>query len=422
MRAMIPQIELELVTQAVDGELSANESRRLRRLLQSSEEARKLHSQLELNRSRLRQLTPVPVPPGLFQGIMARVGPRPVLAASRRPLAHRAWLPLATAASLFLAVGGVTLTYALHAKNPEVARHSVPPDLTMLTIPMVEVARNDLPPENGPLVSRLPEDVERPVPSPAPRVVLDPAPPPATEVAAQPRLVPPLDFLTSPLTEPTSPFETVQVRLPYLASLAEIKERSEPIVRELSRDPAYRLDLFARSPSRGMEMLLTTAKAGGVAVSLDSATQARLKKASPANYVIYIESLTPIEIRDLLAKLSAADGRLPKREFEMLHLASAQTAENRDLKELLGIDVGLWKRTDANPNRPITAGTGDAVAKAVATGIATRGPEKAAVALTFQPAALRTKPAASKELQQFLARRGARPAGSVSLMIVVRGI
>lgn len=411
--------DLELLTQAVDGELSARDSRRLRRLLEASAEARVLLAHLESDRNRLLQAAPVAEVPGnLFSQIMARVahthpGRRSEITTPRKSSAYNPWAALAIAASLFIAVGGFWTAYVVRNSGGEVARHGQQhqgnPSQNADSI------RNDLPPEHAPLASRPAEEPDRRTVVAVPPRPVEPATKPAPEIAAAPRPVMLPNIFTSPLLEPSAPFETVQVRLPFLAPLADVKDRSEALLREFDQ-PAYRLDLFGKNPNRCLDMLLSAAKSNGLTIH-----DARPKKGpQPTSFVVYIESLKPVEIRDLLVKLAAADSRQTNREFGLLHLSPANAADHREMKDLLGIDVGLWKRTDAVPaTRSITAGTGDAVAKSVANGIA-RGPEKSAIALPLLPANLRPKPSSSMEIQKFLARRDGRPAGSVSLMIVLR--
>ena len=88
------------------------------------------------------------------------------------------------------------------------------------------------------------------------------------------------------------------------------------------------------------------------------------------------------------------------------------------IKELLGTDPGLWKRPigavlPVEP-KPISAGTGDQLAKSLTA------TNKHAVLLTFTPAASRTNPAMSKELKEYLAKRGERKASAVPILIVIR--
>ena len=53
---MLPADQLELLTTAVDGELTARQSRRLRRLLAASDEARAALTRLQSDSGRLRDL------------------------------------------------------------------------------------------------------------------------------------------------------------------------------------------------------------------------------------------------------------------------------------------------------------------------------------------------------------------------------
>src|SRR5262245_38812600 len=144
---MIPEDQLRLLTAAVDGELSPKEARRLRRLLAASAEARALLAQLQVHRECLRQLPKVAPPPDLRDRILAKLSqvpaPQPVTTPATLPFPaaaparRRAWVPLAVAASLLLAISAASFGYfsqvtgkaAPRGANSPTARGSVAPAL-----------------------------------------------------------------------------------------------------------------------------------------------------------------------------------------------------------------------------------------------------------------------------------------------------
>ena len=215
--------------------------------------------------------------------------------------------------------------------------------------------------------------------------------------------------------------------MPLLVSISDLDrdDAKQRLADELSRDPAYRLDLFAKEASRGAEMFQASAKAAGVNLSVDAAALDRIKKKQATSYLIYCESLTAAEIRELFGKIAAEDAKNNQRVFDSLHATPALAADQTILKELLGTDPGLWKRPAASatgsvtPPEPksISDGTGDQIAKSLA-----RAGEKTAILLNFTPAAFRTSPAMSKELKEFLAKRGERKASAVPILIVIRQV
>lgn len=417
------ETERELLTLAVDGELSPRDARRLRYLLQHNPDARQLLALLEEDRRRLLHAAPIAEVPGdLLSRVMARVAhlqPPWAMAstpASRIPRRSIIWV-WSLAASLFLAVGGIWTVYVIQHSNSYVVRQSSSAGVN--DSPQIQAARKALPIENAPRQRISPADdppAADPPSTPQQAAVPGPRTPPATEVIPPPRAVSPPEVFTSPVQEWRPPFETVHAQLPLLLPFNQLKVRSDLLLRELDH-PAHRMDVFGSHPARGLELMISTAKSSGLTVY-----DARPRKGpSASSFVIYVESLTPAEIRDWLVKTSQFDARQPQRELDILHLAPATAADQKELKDLVGVDLGLWKRTDAViPTRSIATDTGDIVARSVATGSTNRAPEKALLVLPYQPVGVRVRPSISPEIQRFLVRRD-RPSGSVALMIVIRG-
>ena len=197
-------------------------------------------------------------------------------------------------------------------------------------------------------------------------------------------------------------------------------EVRQQFLAELGHDPAYRLDLFARDPAKGTELFQTAAKAAGLVVHADKATADRVQRKQATAYLVYTESLTAAELGELMARLSAADGKATHKAFDAVHATPATPADQRDLRDVMGTDPGLWKRpaVTADP-KSVSSGTGDRIARTL-TDPAGKGAEKSAVLLTFAPTQVRTQPAASRELRQYLDRRGDRRPNAVPVLIVIR--
>src|SRR5262245_7695268 len=107
-------------------------------------------------------------------------------------------------------------------------------------------------------------------------------------------------------------------------------------------------------------------------VLVDAATRERLKQHKANSVAIYTESLTAQELADLFGKLCADDAKISPRVFDALHATPASQADGRELRELLGIDPGLFKRPTADksekhndPGKPLSAGTADHIVKSV---------------------------------------------------------
>jgi hypothetical protein len=149
-----------------------------------------------------------------------------------------------------------------------------------------------------------------------------------------------------------------------------------------------------------------------VAVAVEATAQDRLRKKLPTALVVYTDALTPDEVGKLLtalAKRDQADKSGPV--FATAHLVPAQAAEQRDLRDLLGLDLGLGKRKPGTP-KPNSAGPVEEMDRAA----------KPAIMLTYMPAAFRVSPTASKEVRAFLDRRQERKPSAVPLFVVIRPV
>jgi hypothetical protein len=261
--------------------------------------------------------------------------------------------------------------------------------------------------------------------------------PPQVDLAPEPRPAQP-DLLTSPILPPLRPFEFLQVRVPFLRTVAELEREDlrQELVDALGRDhAAYRLDLFVRDTARGAAVFQRAANAAGLKVFADAATLEKLKKHQVASVVVYVENLTAAELGVLFGKLAAEDAKFSPRICDSLHAAPLITADASDLEQVLGVDAGLFKRPrtsggtgqgtklerTAEP-KSISAGTIDSVVKAVTKPDASAADknENTAVLMTWQSSTARTPPAMSVELQQFLSKRSDRRVNAVPTIIVIR--
>jgi hypothetical protein len=144
--------------------------------------------------------------------------------------------------------------------------------------------------------------------------------------------------------------------------------------------------------------------------------------------VIYTESFTPTELTDLFVRLSREEAKISPRVFDLLHATPVAKTDERELREILGQDPGLFKRTIPLPDRgekgidtsgkSISAGTADQLVKTIAAGQGKAG-DKSAVLMTWSSTG-RTPPMASAELKSFLAKRGARKPNAVPVIVVIR--
>src|SRR5579871_2127300 len=100
---MLPDNVLELLTAAVDGELTPRQERHLRRLLDGSADARAVFTRLRGDSLRVRNLPKAVPPAGLTTQIINRLPETVPFAELSRPVRHpqtaRPWVPVAIAAS-----------------------------------------------------------------------------------------------------------------------------------------------------------------------------------------------------------------------------------------------------------------------------------------------------------------------------------
>jgi anti-sigma factor RsiW len=416
---MIPEDVLNLLTAAVDGELTPAEAARVRTLVAESADVRAAFRQLRAHRARLRAL-PLRTPPAdLYARIMARLpaaAPRP--AEPRRPVAaprRGSFAPVAVAAAVLMCLTGGSFWYFVNqptggAGPPDFATAAPGPDRTWAKV---------LPRDSATSASA-PTPVEPPNRSEVhAAAVAAPAPP---EVAPEPRAVV-RDVLAFPPLPSVGKLDLARVRVPFLATVAEFdrEDVQQQFAAELALDPAYRIDLFARDPARGAEVFQAAAKAVGLTLHADKTTADRIQRKQATAYLVYTDSLSADDLRRLIAQLAVTDGKSSQRAFDAVHATPAVPADQRDLREVLGVDPGLWKRPAAAPAEPksVSSGTADQLAKNL-TNPPGKGDTKSAVLLTFAPTQVRTPPAISTELRQFLTRRGDRRPTAVPVLVVIR--
>ena len=264
--------------------------------------------------------------------------------------------------------------------------------------------------------------------------------PDAVAVAPEPR---PAyhDLLGSGTLPKLPPFDFVQLRVPFLRSVVELDREDirQELTDELGRgSPAFRFDLFGRDTARGAEVFQNAAKAAGLTLFADAGTLEKLKQKQVVSVVIYTEGLTAAELTELFARVCAEDKRFSPRVCDSLHVIPAVRADENELKAVLGIDAGLFKRPrpggtgmpqngekdlfDKNGHpKSVSAGTIDRVTK-----VLTNPPAKAganpAVLMTWQtaPGISHSVPAQSVELKQFLALRSDRKPSAVPTIIIIR--
>jgi hypothetical protein len=246
------------------------------------------------------------------------------------------------------------------------------------------------------------------------------------------------DLHASGILPPLPPLEFIEVRVPFLRMVAELNRDDirQELLDELAhdRDTAFRFDVFVRDAARGVDVFQHAAKVSGLSVFADAGTLDKLKKKQVASVVIYTESLTPAELAELFSKLSTEDAKFSPRVCDSLHAMPAASKDESELKAILGVDAGLFRRPAGSggsggtglpkpSDKPVSAGTIDRVTKTL-TSPPAKPADKPAVLMAWQThtGTARTVPSASAELKQFLAKRGDRKPHTIPAIIVIRPV
>ena len=412
---MLNAEELELLTVAVDGELSSSQALAIGQLLNSNPEAATLYRALQADALKLRFSTQHPIPVSQLSAVLGRIHPIIQIRHRKRATIRRAYFfQYAVAASIFFAVCSLSFWLFVSSERRDqdkVQQRRLPitgpavviPEIDTVAIAPVQNPPREIPPVvqpvlNNDVVVQVPKELER---APTPRSAIG-------------------DVVGSGIIENPKPLAEIRLRLPFLTEAIEFGslDVQAQLKQELALDAAFRLDLFSKFPASALELLQTVAKKSGMAVLIDAKTQELLNSKVPLTVAIYLDGMSPLEIAELLAGVGEQLQLAPKpRSVGMAHLLPIGASEIRDLKETLGIDL--------TPTRPGRATTGEPKSVAAdtlgkVTSAVKKSAEKSGVAFVILPANLRTPPAQSKEFKAFLEKYPERKTGMTPLLILLR--
>lgn len=429
---MLKQSELLLLTAGVDGEINTVEAEALEQLLAQSNEARELYRRLSQDRDGLiyarRETAPTKLKARIDRHIAA-ITPRTVSQEKPAPRSSRRRDPLVPVAYLmaasffFMVIGTSYWISTQQLGQPAVADRSE----TETQQQDVQPARNANPVKSNVQVATS-DNIET---LPTPRMPgsakvqvaeLTPAPNKSIELISEPRMRD-NSIVGSPIAPIQDNLIAAEARIPLLLPVNELDfpESQARLKAELSRDPAFRIDLFTNDTVAGTASLLSALKSVGVTTHTDAVASERFKKKVPTAWMFYTESLTAEELAKVAANLGKKDRAASDSPiFSHMHLIPARNQEERDLKELLGLDPGLWKRAASASDKdtgPISSGT---VGQLTANLAKQNGKDKLAAMLTYLPVAGRSNAQSSRELKEYFRLRPARQEGTIPVMIVVR--
>jgi hypothetical protein len=226
-------------------------------------------------------------------------------------------------------------------------------------------------------------------------------------------------------------FQLDKIRVSQFFTLHDLpgdEAARKKLAEEMRKDELVRLDLFCRSSPKALEMVVEALKARGIAVFTDAFASEQLKKKGPPEVMIFTEALTPDELTRLLASLGAADAKQAgdgPTEFDALVAAPFLPADLTRLSRLLGVPTleprPAKGKAAVDIRKPLPEGTASQLANSLAKlGSGAPKAERAAVVVAYAPA--NPTPATSREIKQFLDRRGERKADAKPLMLVLRTV
>jgi hypothetical protein len=429
---MSPANLRELLTAAIDGELTPTERKTVQRLLYESASARALYAQLQADAARIKALPRVPAPHELADNVMGVIRERAItptpLPPTRRPAARfnwskvPIWTNIVTAASILILIS--IGSYAYFAASQDYKNRQEQ-----------GVAVNDPASKNAGDAAAEPRDdsvdskavAKDPKPQPAPEVIVHKPKEPVVELGPTPRVHVTDIIVDAPRDNPEiEPFDLNKIRVSKMFALQELsrdEQQRKKLATEMKKDELIRLDLFCQTTPNALEIVLNALRARGINVVTDSFVQDRLRKKSATELMIFTEAMTPEEVVQLLAAIGADDVKSRAGEFETLVAAPFLPADLTRLGQLLGVPNVLPKPAKGKEvvdiRKPLPEGTASHVASVLAKmGTSQPKPEKIAVVVAYSP--MNPQPAASKEIKQFLDRRGDRRADAKPLMLVLR--
>lgn len=437
---MLPAHLQELLTAAVDGELSGAERRLVEKLLRDSQEARVFHGQLSAHAERIRKLPPPPLGDDLAAGIMNIIAdrammptplPMPRRQQSFNPHKLLPWISIATAACVVLIVS-VSSYFFMASNQRQVAKQQDAVDNVLPAPPVLGKENNRIDPSVAKVVDR--PELKPNAKTVDPQLIAKDSPKVIEpEQLPLPRVVGLDNVIATPSLPENEPFKIVNASLPWI--FLPLHDMSEAYPKKATRDElkkseVVRIDLFCKEGYRAAEVVQAAMKSRGHQVLVDALAQDRLKKKLKGDLVLYTESLSAEEIAQLLEQLGADDLKVERKkagdgQFDKFMLAPFHPSDLNELTRLLGIPATQIKLPKPKVNGPIdprkaletiTAGQ---LAQNLPKSSA-RGNEKMSLLLPY--GMTNHFPQNSKEIKSFLEKRGERKPGAVPMMLVLRTI
>jgi len=419
---MLPDRVYQLLTAAVDGELTDREQRAVNKLLRESVEAREFYEKLKGDAHALRNLPRAQLPPHFGTQLLQKLAPVYRANANetdgRNVFSRRlpVWANLAAAAAVLLAISaGTYLVMSQNEPERSVAKNNPtkpenPPTAKQPESPVIVQKSSD---QNGKTAELLS--------NPRPEIIAD--------NRESPKAVEPGS--NDALTAPPRPaydqlFKVDPPKLPPILTVRELDQDAsrQKLMELLKKSDGVHLDLFCKDTNRACERLQEAFR--GQRLLIDAVAQERLQRKLKTHYVFYCECLTAEEIYVILKALAIEEQKAEaKREGQFDKLVANPLSPNsvKTLSMLLGVDP-KWLQSKPggakrDTSKPISDSTADSLSKSLKSGSASLRTDKIVLVLPYNP--IRPNPLASKEVLQFLdsVQKDRRP-GRIPLLLVLR--
>jgi hypothetical protein len=444
---MIPDRWRELLTAYVDGELTQRQLRLVERVLEQSSEGRELLRRLEADAAAIRHLTPPALDRDLSPAVLNAIRERGLRPRRRRvfrsqPALFSSGAVLAGAAAVLLLVG-MSSYLLVRISQPEPVGQHGPPEgqgSGIAESPRVEPPPSTEPAAAAPAATPLaqqapPASVRRNDdstafvgPLPAEREEKEQAPEQPRGQAA---------VVTAPSMELFQPERVEAVTLPVVLSLLDLErdEGRDKLLRELRKESAFRIELPCRNATRAYERVQGALRSQDVAAVVEQTAMTRMGQPQwKTNYVLFAEDLTPDELATVLRDCGRIDrdGKPAEAQLADVVVTRLSKGHRKDLSDLLGIDP-LPISPDAtgplgtDPHKPLPELTAGQVANALtgragqgtdSRGVASKPLRRQALVMAFYPV---RPPRGSPDVRHFLDARKPARAGTVQVLLVLRG-
>jgi hypothetical protein len=215
----------------------------------------------------------------------------------------------------------------------------------------------------------------------------------------------------------------------------EEQDRLRELFKEDASFHAFHLDVVCSETARGLERLESAFKSQGIKLTVDQAAQARWKKGLKTNYALYSEDVTAEELTKVLQQLGKDEKKAePKRRFDRVIIHQLTPSNQKELCTLLGVDPKTLPAKPKGPlgvdiRKPLSESTAEQLADSLAgkgtprpkpgESVEVKKPQRQALVLSYNP--LRVRPSSSKEIKSFLDSRQDRRAGTLQILLVLRG-